>query len=137
MSLPLSGFLIVEASSDDGPLALRLATSLAGRVCADLGAEVIKLEPQDGDPVRRIPPLVGGVGATFVFLNAGKKSVTVAPREHDSVLTNLFRRADAAIVDDRLAGQVGAGLPPVATVVSMFGDGIPADWSDTWSFRTP
>jgi crotonobetainyl-CoA:carnitine CoA-transferase CaiB-like acyl-CoA transferase len=56
------------------------ATEIAGPYCtklfADLGAEVIKIEPPDGDPFRR-RAFGGGnaAGALFNFLNAGKRSV--------------------------------------------------------------
>ena len=67
--LPLARFTIVEVNDRDVPLCLRLATSLAGKIAADLGATVLKVEPSDGDPVRRAPPfLPQGDSALFQFL---------------------------------------------------------------------
>ena len=63
MIRPLDGITVVEAVGDDCCLALRLSAALAGRVVADLGAEVVKIEPPTGDPLRRMPPMVGGTGA--------------------------------------------------------------------------
>ena len=57
-SLPLQRFTIVEVNDAGVPLCLRLATSLAGKIAADLGADVLKIEPPGGDPVRRAPPLL-------------------------------------------------------------------------------
>ena len=56
--LPLARFTLVELNDDGVPLCLRLATSLAGKIAADLGADVLKIEPPGGDPVRRAPPLL-------------------------------------------------------------------------------
>ena len=44
-------------------------------VLADLGAEVLKLEPPDGDGTRLMPP--GGDGELFAALNRGKRSVVL------------------------------------------------------------
>ena len=52
---------------------------LCGRVLADLGMEVIKIEPPGGDPVRKMPPFARSadgkqLSTTFAHLNAGKSS---------------------------------------------------------------
>jgi crotonobetainyl-CoA:carnitine CoA-transferase CaiB-like acyl-CoA transferase len=44
-------------------------------VLADLGAEVVKLEPPGGDPTRAMPP--GGAGEAFAALNRGKRSIVL------------------------------------------------------------
>src|SRR5215510_12561159 len=56
-----------------------LSGQLCGRVLADLGMEVIKIEPPGGDPVRRLAPFVTAangakLSTTFAHLNAGKAS---------------------------------------------------------------
>src|SRR5574337_356224 len=55
-----------------------LRGALAGRFLADLGADVIKIEPPGGDPGRWQPPFVGGVRAPdrslpFLYRNANKR----------------------------------------------------------------
>ena len=54
---------------------------MAGRVLADLGADVVKIEPPGGDPARRTPPTVEtAVGPQSVFWltsNANKKSMVI------------------------------------------------------------
>ena len=46
----------------------------AGVVFADLGADVIKVEPVDGDPTRRLPGFAAGFFATY---NRNKRSIAV------------------------------------------------------------
>ncbi len=55
---------------------------LCGRIFADLGMEVIKIEPPGGDPARRLPPIIESadgktLSATFAHLNAGKASMVL------------------------------------------------------------
>jgi benzylsuccinate CoA-transferase BbsE subunit len=56
-----------------------LSGQLCGRMLADLGMEVIKIEPPGGDPVRKVPPFARSadgkqLSTTFAHLNAGKAS---------------------------------------------------------------
>lgn len=56
-----------------------LSGQLAGRMLADLGMEVIKIEPPGGDPVRNLAPFITSttgarLSTTFAHLNAGKAS---------------------------------------------------------------
>ena len=95
---------------------LEFATGVAGPYCgrllADLGAQVVKVEPLDGDPARAELPLVDGESAFFAWLAAGKLSVTLPlddPRieqlaAHADIVTHS-ERGDAA---DRLEARVKA-----------------------------
>lgn len=75
MSGPLAGLRVVEIATEiSGPYAAKLLV--------DLGAEVVKVEPPDGDPVRYWGPFPGGVvdperSGLFEYLNAGKSSATL------------------------------------------------------------
>jgi len=63
----LSGFTVVELAGLPG--------QLCGRILADLGTDVIKVEPPGGDPVRRMSPFHREESVRFAYLNSGKKSV--------------------------------------------------------------
>jgi crotonobetainyl-CoA:carnitine CoA-transferase CaiB-like acyl-CoA transferase len=75
---------------------------LAGKVLADLGADVIKVEPPGGDPARRWPPHLpghnGSAPQSFFWLaaNAGKRSITLdlEKGEDRALLLRLAERVD-------------------------------------------
>src|SRR5947208_637243 len=59
-----------------------LRGALAGRLLADLGADVVKVEPPRGDPGRLVPPFAGGVAAPdrslpFLYRNANKRGAVL------------------------------------------------------------
>jgi crotonobetainyl-CoA:carnitine CoA-transferase CaiB-like acyl-CoA transferase len=71
MAGPLDGVIRVLDLSERSP-----AAAIAGMVLADLGAEVIRVEPHGGDPVRALP-------GSRVWLR-GQKSVTAGPADIDA-----------------------------------------------------
>ncbi|MDJ0968499.1 MAG: CoA transferase [Kiloniellales bacterium] len=67
----LAGFRVVDLSQ-------YLPGPFAGQILADLGAEVVKVEPPGGDPMRGIgPPDPDGVSAYYKLVNAGKRVVRI------------------------------------------------------------
>lgn len=91
-----------------GPLdrlrVLDLTRLLPGGYCtlvlADMGAEVIKVEdPRGGDPLRAVPPQIGGTSVYFHALNRNKRSVTLDLRQQGAtaVLDRLVDTADVLI----------------------------------------
>jgi crotonobetainyl-CoA:carnitine CoA-transferase CaiB-like acyl-CoA transferase len=68
VSLPLEGVRVVE-------YAQYVAGPLCGVLLADLGADVVKVEPPAGDGYRYVVPAAPGIGRYFVPLNRGKRSV--------------------------------------------------------------
>jgi crotonobetainyl-CoA:carnitine CoA-transferase CaiB-like acyl-CoA transferase len=93
---PLSGYRVLEIGD--------LRTALGCRLLADLGAEVIRIEPPGGSPDRHLAPFAGdrpGPERSFVFLarNAGKRSVLLdlANDADRSDLLQLVASADAMV----------------------------------------
>ncbi len=66
---PLHGIRVVDLTIERG--------ELAGRLLADLGAEVLRVEPPEGSPARTLPPMVGDQSLFFTVRNAGKRGVTL------------------------------------------------------------
>ena len=67
---PLSGVKVVEfCQVAAGPF--------CGMLLADYGAEVVKVEPPEGDAMRQWPPVNGGYSENFASINRGKKSVAL------------------------------------------------------------
>jgi crotonobetainyl-CoA:carnitine CoA-transferase CaiB-like acyl-CoA transferase len=82
------------------------------RVFADLGADVLKVEPPGGSPARHDLPALAGAGIPFAVHNANKRSAVLDPRE-DNDRQTFFKLVEGAdiLVDsgpDGPAAQVGA-----------------------------
>src|SRR5215469_8188971 len=73
------------------------------RLLADLGAEVIKVEPPEGDYIRTQPPLREGRSAYFAHLNCGKKSITVDLKQPGAtaLICELADRCDVLVENSR------------------------------------
>src|SRR5215475_3164431 len=74
-----------------------------GRMLADLGARVIKIEAPDGDMMRTRPPLRSGASSAFGQLNAGKLSVALELKKPEAVeiVRRLVRRSDVLVENFR------------------------------------
>jgi CoA:oxalate CoA-transferase len=90
--LPLAGVRVVESCR-------RVQGPLAGRLLLLLGAEVVRIEPPGGDPLRGMPPMAGECSARFVALNHGKQVVEVDIRTPagQAELGELVRDADVFV----------------------------------------
>ncbi len=92
----LWGYRVLDLTGEPG--------FLAGKLLADLGADVVKIEPPNGDPARRRGPFVGDTPdpeASILWLsfNTGKRGITLdpgTPRGRELLLT-LCRDADVII----------------------------------------
>jgi CoA:oxalate CoA-transferase len=82
-------------------------TTIAGphctRLLADLGAEVVKVEPPEGDMMRSRPPLRQGASTSFGQLNAGKKSLMLDLKRPEAVavIRRLVATADVVVENFR------------------------------------
>ena len=81
---------------------------------ADLGADVVKIEPREGDPIRAFPPAVGEESAAHAGLNRGKRSVVVDLRTEEgaSVVRKLAVQADVFVEGFRPGVLARRGLGP-------------------------
>jgi crotonobetainyl-CoA:carnitine CoA-transferase CaiB-like acyl-CoA transferase len=103
---PLSRFRILEVGH-------MLAGPYCGMLLADLGAEVIKIEPPEGDIARRVSPhQVGAHNAYFASLNRGKKSVVLdlASPEGQRELRALAATSHALLTNLRPSATRKLGL---------------------------
>ena len=76
------------------------------RLFADLGADVLKVEPPVGSPGREQPPMLAGSSIPFALHNANKRSVVLDPYDEDdhTAFLDLASAADI-VVDDGHYGE--------------------------------
>ena len=99
MGKGLEGLAVIEIGGG-------FAASSAGKALADLGAEVVKVEPPEGDPVRRrgvVPGRRAPAGGPFLHLNANKRSVVLdrTTASGRAELERLLGRADVVVREGR------------------------------------
>lgn len=127
---PLSDLRVVEVSD-------RIAGSYCGKLLVDAGADVVKVEPQGGDPLRRFSASGAAESSAadsplFSYLNAGKRSVTTASE-------TLLASADIVVVTATRAAAIARGIDPqrllvvgphcIVVTISDFG------WTGPWAER--
>ncbi|HUJ76190.1 MAG TPA: CoA transferase [bacterium] len=101
MTRGLEDLRVVEIADDSGNA---FSASVAGKLMADLGATVIKIEPSRGDAARRWGPFAEGredpeASGLHVALNAGKRSLVLdlASPAGQAALRDLAARADLLV----------------------------------------
>jgi crotonobetainyl-CoA:carnitine CoA-transferase CaiB-like acyl-CoA transferase len=127
---PLRDLRVVEISD-------RIAGAYCGKLFVDAGADVVKVEPAAGDPLRRFTatgakPAEGCDSPLFSYLSAGKRSVTV-------LSADLMAAADIVIVTGSRSAATAHGVNPagllesrpgcIVVTISDFG------WTGPWSER--
>ncbi|HEY6044711.1 MAG TPA: CoA transferase, partial [Nitrosospira sp.] len=88
-NLPLCGLTVIESCR-------RIQGPLAGHLLALLGAEVIRIEPPGGDPLRGMPPMAEGCSARFDALNRLKtiREIDIKSSAGQAEIKELARHAD-------------------------------------------
>jgi crotonobetainyl-CoA:carnitine CoA-transferase CaiB-like acyl-CoA transferase len=141
----LTGIRVVE-------LAESVAGEYCGKLLADFGVEVIKVEaPGRGSRTRAMAPLVGDGcegSALFAYLNTNKKSVVLditAPAGAERLHT-LIGTADA-VIQDRATDRSERHPDVVFCSITPFGQGAPAEFENAksinvfhasgWGYHTP
>ena len=104
MSYPLSGIKVLDMSRV-------LAGPFAGRMLCDLGADVVKLEPPEGDVTRFFGRKIGNISGYYHQQNAGKRNISVNLSEPAGVdiVKSLVAQADVLIENFRpdVMGRLG------------------------------
>ena len=119
MAAPLDDVKVIEVDS-------WMATPSAGAILADLGADVIKVEPLDGDPARgfsrpaKLPPEIKDYDFQFDVDNRGKRSIAVdlGSPQGQEVVHRLIADADVFMCNLLIHRQERFGLDP-ATVTAV------------------
>jgi crotonobetainyl-CoA:carnitine CoA-transferase CaiB-like acyl-CoA transferase len=126
MSQPLTGIRVIE-------LANFIAGPFCGTLLADMGADVIKIEPPKGDMGRAMPPIRNDESVSFAALNRNKRSLVLDLKRPEAreIMLKLAAKSDVLLeayrpgVLDKLglgAEQVRAVNPRIVyTCVSGFG----------------
>ncbi|CAA0118360.1 Succinyl-CoA:(R)-benzylsuccinate CoA-transferase subunit BbsF [Mycolicibacterium vanbaalenii] len=133
---PISGYVVVDLSSD-------IAGAYCTKLLADGGAEVIKVEPAEGDPLRHWSAsgaqiADGTDGALFSYLACSIRSVVVDPRSDGEFVNALLADADAVVWSRGSALAEDPGFGPQAihrnhphlTVTAITAFGLDGPWCD-------
>lgn len=134
MDSPLSDLLVLD-------LTRALAGPIAGRLLSDLGAEVVKVEPPDGDLTRATKPRQDSMAVYYVQANVGKRCVSIDLASDDGrdLFLTMAERADIVLENYRpgVMDRLGLGYEALSAVnrriivasVSGYGHG------NVWSHR--
>jgi crotonobetainyl-CoA:carnitine CoA-transferase CaiB-like acyl-CoA transferase len=110
---PLQGIKVLDFSRV-------LAGPFAGRMLAELGADVVKIEPPDGDSTRLWGKVVGGISGYYTLVNAGKRNISIDLRAEGAreLVFALSRKADVVIENFRpdVMDRLGIGYENLSAV---------------------
>jgi formyl-CoA transferase len=99
--------MMADRTALDGIRVLDITQVMAGPFCAmqlcDMGADVIKVEPPDGDSTRRMSGAIGTESAAFNAVNRGKRGIVLDLKSADgrNACVRLVRRSDVVIENYR------------------------------------
>ncbi len=102
---PLAGVRVLDLSRV-------LAGPYVGRMLADLGAEVVKVEPPEGDVTRKWGKVIGPLSGYYTQQNVGKRNVCVDLRADGGaeLVRQLARKADVVVENFRPGVMAQFGL---------------------------
>src|SRR5262245_28244259 len=106
LMLPLDDVTVLDLSH-------ALAGPFASTMLGDFGAEIIKIEPPEGEISRAWgPPFYGDESAYFVNLNRNKKSVAIDLKHPDgrAIFFRLLERADVVLENLRVGSVARLGI---------------------------
>lgn len=137
-SLPLEGITVLEFGQ---AVSSPLCTMLLG----DLGADVIKIEPPQGDPARGYgPPFVAGESPYFLSVNRNKRSIAIDLKQPAGaqIARELAARADVLVTNFRPSAIQRLGfdeetlrrLNPRLIYCQVTGYGPRGPWADVPAF---
>jgi crotonobetainyl-CoA:carnitine CoA-transferase CaiB-like acyl-CoA transferase len=105
----LNGIRVLDLSTERG--------MLCGQILGDLGADVIKVEPPGGSPVRQLPPLLDGNAGPdnsiyWLAYNRNKRGITLdlASARGRTILKQLVAKADILIESEDPGAMAAGGL---------------------------
>lgn len=105
--LPLEGVKVLEIAS-------WIAAPACGRILKEWGAEVVKLEPVNGDALRGMgnPARVPGLSPPFEITNPGKRSVALNLKAPEALplLRRMVAASDVVLTNLRPAGRSALGI---------------------------
>jgi CoA:oxalate CoA-transferase len=122
-----------------------LSGPYAGMLLHDLGADVVKVEPPGGDPMRLLPPWsYSGMSSYFLSINRGKRSVVLdlESEEGRALLHRLVESADVVLYNYRpsVAAKLGVDHETLQRineriiVCSLTGFGEDGPWANRPSY---
>ena len=108
---PLEGLKVLDFSRV-------LAGPFAGRMLSDLGAEVVKVEPPEGDSSRLWGKMTAGISGYFNMINAGKRGISIDLRADgaQALVLELVKHADVVLENFRpdVMSRLGIGYETLA-----------------------
>ncbi|WP_445396866.1 CoA transferase [Streptomyces sp. LE64] len=124
---PLAGLTVLEAGR-------RIQAPLAAHLLGLLGADVVRIEPPGGDPLRGMPPTCAGTSARWLALNRGKRAVRIDIKDpaDRARLCELAAGADVFLHNwaPGKAAQLGLDAPDLARVNPALVYAYTGGWAD-------
>ncbi|MFD7084161.1 CoA transferase [Streptomyces sp. NPDC059918] len=127
---PLAGITVLEAGR-------RIQAPLAAHLLGLLGAEVIRIEPPGGDPLRGMPPACSGISARWLALNRGKKAVEIDIKSDADRRRLREMAAEADVFLHNWAPGKAGGLGLDAEDLATVNPGLVYAYTGGWADRLP